>query len=175
MNLLNGDLNIVFENFLFFVTATVFLVIVGWAWRDAKPYSLPHPLPSWFKIWFGTVQIAGGLLPIVALLWGWWKGYESVLIALIPYVIMLGLQILSETVTLRQFQSVVWVMVPYLYVPYRVWQLYEGLSVLNSVDELSWVHNLLLVNIILWIGNYCLDLSQLPFLLRWEVQEPRET
>lgn len=172
MSILNDDLNIVLENFPFFVAATAFSVVVGWAWRDAKPYSLPNPLPSWFKIWFGTVQIGGGLLPIVALLWGWWRGYESVLIALIPYLIMLGLQILSEIVSLR-FQSVVWVMVPYLYLPYRVWQLYDGLSVLSPVGELIWVRNLLLANIILWSGNYCLNLSQLPRLLRWEVQ-PRQ-
>ena len=174
MSLFNSD-NIILENLLFFAAATAFLGVVGWAWRDAKPYSLPHPLPSWFKFWFGTVLIGGVLLPIVALLWGWWRGYESVLIALIPYVIMLGLQILSETVSLRQFQSVVWVMVPYLYVPYRVWQLYEGLTVLNPINELIWVRNLLLVNIILWVGNYCLNLFQLPLLLRWQVRELRET
>lgn len=158
------------ENLLFFGAATAFLAIVGWAWREAKPYSLPQPLPGWFKIWFGTVQIGGGLLPIAALIWGWWQGYESVLVVLIPYLIMLAVQILSELVTLR-WQTVVWVMVPYLYIPYRVWQLVEGLSILAPVDELNWIRNLLLFNLVLWIGNYCLDLAQLPRLLRWEARE----
>jgi len=82
---------------------------------------------------------------------------------------MLGLQILTESVLLRQFHSVVFVMVPYLYLPYRVWQLYEGMM-LNSADELAWMRTLLLAEIVLWTANYALDLSQLPRLLRWEVK-----
>lgn len=82
---------------------------------------------------------------------------------------MLGLQILSEILTLRYFHSVVWVMVPYLYLPYRFWQLYQGLTLLNPQPDLIWVQNLLVVNLVLWILNYVLDVSQLPRLLRWEM------
>lgn len=165
------EVNLLFENLLFFAIATSFFVVVGWAWRQSKHYSLPQPLPEWFKVWFLTVQVVGGLLPLlVMLLWGVWWGYSSVLTVLIPYFVMLGLQILSEIVTLRQFHSVVWVMVPYLYLPYRVWQLYEGLTLLSPASELMWVQNLLLIEIVLWALNYALDLSQLPRLLRWEVQ-----
>lgn len=165
------NLNLLLENLLFLVSTTFFLVVVGWAWRHAKPYELPQPLPGWFKIWFLTVQVGGGMLPLVAmLLWGVWWGYDRVLAVLIPYFVMLGLQIQSESVALRQFHSVVWVMVPYLYVPYRVWQLYEGLMLLGPDRELIWVQNLLLVEIVLWTLNYALDLSQLPRLLHWEVQ-----
>lgn len=164
------EIKLLLENLLFFAIATSFLVVVGWAWRQSKPYSLPQPLPVWFNIWFFTVQVVGGLVPLLAiLLWGVWWGYSSVLTVLIPYFAMLGLQILSEIVTLRQFHSIVWVMVPYLYLPYRVWQLYEGLTLLNPASELMWVQNLLLVEIVLWTLNYALDLSQLPRLLRWEV------
>jgi len=94
-----------------------------------------------------------------------------VLTVLAFYFLMLGLQILSEIITLKQFQSVVWVMVPYLYLPYRLWQLYEGLTILNSDSELMWVRTLLIIEIVLWTGNYLLDLAQLPRLLRWEVKE----
>lgn len=161
--------HLLFENLLFFILATSFFVVVGWAWRKSKPFYLPEPLPKWFKIWFLTVQVGGGVFPLVAmLLWGVWWGYWSVLTVLIPYFVMLGLQIISEILTLKYFHTVVWVMVPYLYVPYRVWQLYEGLSLLNPTDELTWVRNLLLVNIVLWILNYALDLAQLPRLLRWD-------
>lgn len=129
MTFLNSDLNILLENLLFLVVATSFLVIVGWAWRHSKPFELPQPLPAWFKGWFLTVQVVGGLLPLVVmLLWGVWWGYSSVLTVLVPYFVMLGLQILSEILTLRWFHSVVWVMVPYLYLPYHIWQLYQGLN-----------------------------------------------
>lgn len=160
-----------YENFLFVVTATSFFVGVGWAWRKAKPYDLPQPLPAWFKIWFLTVQIGGGVLPLVALVWSIWQGYSDVVTVLAWYFIVLVLQVLSESLSLRRFRSVVFVMVPYLYLPYRIWQLYEGLTILNPVSELIWIRNLLLFEIVLWTANYALDLSQLPRLLRWEIED----
>lgn len=172
------NLNLLFENLLFFVFATSFLVFVGWAWRHSKPFSLPQPLPAWFKAWFSIVLVVGVALPLLAMiLWGvsWGdgnasaKGVRSVLQALIPYFVMLGLQILSESVTLNRFQSCVWVMIPCLYLPYRIWQLYSGLTLL-SFDGSIWVQRLLLAEIVLWIFNYGVHLSQLPRLLRWEVQ-----
>ncbi len=173
---MNTNLYLLLENLLFLVLATSFIVIVGWAWRHSKPFSLPEPLPEWFKVWFGTVQVVGVLLPLLAMLvWGVWWGYSSVLTVLSWYFVMLGLQILSEILTLRQFHSVVWVMVPYLYLPYRIWQLYEGLTLLSPEPELIWIRNLFTFEIVLWTLNYALDLSQLPRLLRWEVQENSDT
>lgn len=51
-------LNIVGEDLLFLLAATLFLAVVGWAWRKAKPYQLPEPLPSWFKLCFRLVAVA---------------------------------------------------------------------------------------------------------------------
>jgi hypothetical protein len=117
----------------------------------------------------------GVLVPLIALiLWGVWWGYSKVLTVLAWYFLMLGLQILSEILTLRKFPSVVWVMVPYLYLPYRIWQLYEGLQILSPEPELMWIRILLIVEIVLWIGNYVLDVSQLPRLFDWEIQENQE-
>ncbi len=165
------NLNLLIENLIFLFVATAFLVIVGWAWRHLKPFDLPQPLPGWFKVWFLTVQLAGGLLPLVAmLLWGVWRGYSSVLTVFLSYFAMLGLQILSEIATLRWFHSVVWVMVPYLYLPYRIWQLYEGLMLLEPESDLMWVQYLLILEIVLWTLNYGLDLAQLPRLFRWEAK-----
>jgi hypothetical protein len=173
MTSLNTNLYLFLENLIFFIAATSFFAIVGWAWRNSKPYSLPQPLPDWFKIWFGTVQFVGVLPPLLAMLWwGVWRGYSSVLSVLAWYFVMLALQILSESLSLRKFRSTVFVMVPYLYLPYRIWQLYEGMTLLNSTNELIWVRYLLIVEIILWIGNYALDLAQLPRLFHWEVKEP---
>ncbi len=165
-------LNLLVENALFLMGSTAFLVIVGWTWRHLKPFELPQPLPEWFKGWFLTVQVVGGLLPLVVmLLWGVWWGYFNVLGVLASYFVLLALQVLFEIATLRWFHSVVWVMVPYLYLPYRIWQLYEGLTLLSTESELMWVQRLLIIEIILWTLNYGLDLAQLPRLFRWPLNE----
>jgi hypothetical protein len=179
---LNTNLYLFLENLLFLVASTSFFVFVGWGWRHLKPMSLPEPLPGWFKIWFGTVQVLGGLLPLpVMLLWGVLWGSdtygtlrERTLSVLLSYYLMLGLQILFESLTLRRYQSVVWVMVPYLYLPYRIWQLYEGLILLGSEAELMWVRYFLILQIVVWTVNYALDVSQLPRLFRWALQDNSE-
>lgn len=169
---MSSNFSLLLQDFLFVGIASLFFLLVGWAWRQAKPYDLPRPLPGWFTIWFLTVQLGGIVLPLAALLWwGVWQGNSVVLGILLSYFLVLGLQILSESLALRQFRSVVFVMVPYLYIPYRIWQLYQGAMVLSGTRELVWVSNLLLAEIVLWMLNYALDLAQLPRLLQWEINE----
>ena len=94
--------NIIFENLLFLGIATSFLVFIGWVYRQSKPFSIPQPLPTWFKAWFSVVIVLGIALPFLAMLfWGVWQGNQSVLQVLISYFVMLGLQILSESVTVN--------------------------------------------------------------------------
>lgn len=156
------------ENLIFFAIATAFFAVVGWSWRDTAPYELPKPLPGWFRIWFLSVQFLGIVPPLVALLvWGIWQGNFDVVAIFAAYFLMLGLQILSESLSLRRFQSTVFVMVPYLYLPYRFWQLYEGLNLLSSDPALVWVRYILILEIVVWIINYGLDLAQLPRLFHW--------
>ena len=160
------------ENLLFFVLSTTFFLLAGWYWRNAKPYSLPESRPSWFKFWFLSVQILGGLVPLIALIiWGLLWTNPTVIAVFASYLLMLGLQIFAEFLSLRYLATVVWVMIPYLYVPYRVWQLYEGLNLLENTSELMAVQIILILNIGVWIVNYCLDLAQLPFLFYWETKE----
>lgn len=167
--------NIFIENSLFVIISTSFLVFVGWVWRRGKPFSIPQPLPTWFKAWLSVVLVVGVVFPVLAIvLWGVWLNHESVLLALIPYLVMLALQILFEIVISKRFQSCVWVMIPCLYLPYRAWQLYSGLMLLSLESGTIWVQRLLLVEIVLWIFNYGVHLSQIPRLLRWELQPEKE-
>jgi hypothetical protein len=165
------ELNLLWENFIVLVLVTSFLVFVGWVWRESKPFTLPQPLPTWFKTWLFVVLVVGVLLPAIALgLWGIWWQHTSVVVAIAPYFLMLGLQILSESVAINRFHSCVWVTIPCLYLPYRIWQLHAGLTLLSSESELMLVRNLLRLEMGLWIFNYGVHLSQLPRLLRWDVQ-----
>ncbi|MGJ3251400.1 MAG: hypothetical protein ACFE0J_09750 [Elainellaceae cyanobacterium] len=162
------------ENLIFLAIATLFLAVTGWAWKTATPYSLPQPLPGWFRVWFLSVQTFGIIPPLIALIWGIRQGYSGAIAIWAAYFAMLGAQILSEFLTLRQFRSVVWVMIPYLYVPYRLWQLYEGIALINP-NTASWMYILLIGEIVLWSGNYLLDLAQLPRLFRWEtIQDSKD-
>jgi hypothetical protein len=174
MSSVDINLSLLLENLCFFLIATTFILIVSRGWKNAKPYTLPFP--SWYKWWFLPVQLLGGLLPLlVMLLWGLWWKYQSVLVVLGWYFIILGLQVLTEILTLRKLQNVVWVMVPYIYLPYRFWQLYEGFTLLSSEPDLVWVRYLLIFEVLLWLVNYLIDVSQLPRLLRWEVSSSSET
>lgn len=162
--------SIVGSDLLFVAGATAFLALVGWAWRRANPFDLPSSLPAWFRVWFVTVLIVGLVAPIAALEWGAFHGDAIVLNVLIPYFVLLALQILTESIILRWFHSVVWVMVPYLYLPYRLWRLYQGLALLESSD-LTWFHTLVQVEIVLWTANYGFNLVLLPQLLRWQTKD----
>ena len=155
------------ENGCFVAIATLFLGVTGWTWRNSKPYSLPDPLPSWFQYWFGSVQFLGTVPLIIALVVAIREQQTDVIWIISAYFVLLAAQVLSEFLTLRQFQSVVWVMVPYLYVPYRLWQLYEGTTLTQLPNSLGWIDVVLLAEIFVWGGNYLLDLAQLPRLLRW--------
>ncbi|MBD2489961.1 hypothetical protein [Aulosira sp. FACHB-615] len=170
MNAWNINLYLLRENLLFFTVSTFLIGVISWGWKNAKPYTVPLPFPWWYKWWFLTMQILGVLLPLlIMLLWGvWWK--QGIVLAVLDwYFIILVWQIFFETFTLRKLQHVVWVMVPYIYLPYRFWQLYEGLTLLGSQTELLWVRYLLILELVLWIVNYAIDVVQLPRLFRWEV------
>jgi hypothetical protein len=168
-------LNILLENLLFLAVSTAFIVYMGRVWENSKPFTLPKPLPAWFSAWVIIVQVVGIALPLVAMiLWGVWWSHPTVLQVFLSYFLMLGLQIAFEIVTLRQFQSCVWVMVPYLYLPYRFWQLYTGVQLLSYESDIVWVQRLLIAEIVLWTVNYVIDVSQIPVLLRWGVQSESE-
>ncbi|MBD2665072.1 hypothetical protein B6N60_04710 [Richelia sinica FACHB-800] len=167
----NLNLYLFLENLLFLLGATLVIFMMAWGWRNAQPYTLPLPFPGWYKIWFLSVQILGALVPFLVMVWwGLIKGEYRVLTILGWYFFNLGMQIISESLTLRKYQSIAWVMVPYIYLPYRFWQLYESWSILNREAELIWLQYLLLLEIVVWAINYLLDVSQLPRLWYWEAK-----
>jgi vacuolar-type H+-ATPase subunit I/STV1 len=167
--------NLLLETIGFLAIANSFFVIFWRRWRNLPPYHLPEPLPSWFTPWLYIVLIVGILLPVGALLWwGVFLGNRLVVEAIAPYLLLVGLQVLSESVTLNQLQSCVWVTVPFVYIPYRIWQLARGAMLLGEDSGTLWVQRLLILEIGVWVINYLLDLSEIPRLLRWDIQEESE-
>jgi hypothetical protein len=157
------------ENLLFFTIATAFLAFLTWIWRHTKPFDIPLPLPAWLRFWFFTVQVLGVLVPVAIAFWAGISLRDTpVLSILLSYLLMLALQIVTEIILLRQFHTVAWIAIPYLYLPYRVWQLYQGILSTNAIEELGWFQALLVLEIGIWIINYSFNLIQLPTLLRWD-------
>jgi len=172
MSLFNENFNSFFESILFFLVTNFCLLFMAWMWRRAKPFSLPQSLPLWFKIWLGIIWLIGIILPILTmLLWGLWWSHTVVLQAMIPYFIMLALQGLSEKVILKVFQSSVWAIIPCFYLPYRIWQLHSGLTLLVMKSEPILVQKVLLLEMIFWLVSYVVHLSQIPTFLNWNILE----
>jgi hypothetical protein len=89
--------------------------------------------------------------------------YSSIRLIVVAYLLRRKLvQLLCSSIRLIVFLF-------YLYLPYRIWQLYEGMMLIKT-DEFGWIQSLLVAEIILWTANYALDLSQLPRLLRWDIK-----
>ncbi len=168
MTTLNPYLRLVWENLIFLTFAVSFFAAAGYAWRNSKPFEIPKPLPSWFQTWLSVVLVVGIMFPVVATaIWGVWQRNLVVVIVFASYLIMLGLQIVIEIIMSKRFQSPIWVTVPCLFLTYRFWQLYEGITLVSPDANLIWVKYLLILELILWIFNYGVHLSQLPRLLQW--------
>jgi hypothetical protein len=168
MAALNPYFRLVWENLIFLSLGISFFAAAGYAWRNSQPFEIPKPLPSWFQTWLSVVLVVGIVLPVVATaIWGIWQRNLVVVIVFASYLVMLGLQIVIEIIMSKRFKSPIWVTVPCLFLTYRFWQLYEGITLVSPDANLIWVKYLLILELALWIFNYGVHLSQLPRLLRW--------
>jgi len=60
-------------------------------------------------------------------------------------------------------------MIPYVYLPYRFWQIYIGLQIIEP--QLTFARYVLIINLITWIISYLINLAQLPRLFHWQGTE----
>jgi len=161
------------ENLIFLVLATLVLVVGVKRYPDARPFPGPvKPWPLWFRIWFPIIWFVGGVIPLITLVgWGIIGGNTSVVLALTPYFVMFFLQIVSEQVVWKNFQSPIWVIVPCLYLPWRVWQCVRGLETLGPDSGLLVADITLWALLVLWILNIFVHFTGIPNSMRWN--EPR--
>ncbi len=161
------------ENLMFFAIASVILIVGIKRYPNARPFPGPvTPWPAWFKVWFKVIWVVGFLLPIIALVgWGLIAGETITLLALAPYFIMFFLQIGSEQYIWKKHQSPIWVIVPCLYLPWRVWQCVRGLETIEPRADLFFVEYTLWALLILWIINVGVHYTGIPASMRWN--EPR--
>lgn len=168
-------LTLLIETLLFLVVATTVLTVGVLRYPNPRPFPGPvTPWPRWFQIWFKVIWLVGFAIPIVVLVgWGVIGGETIVLLALGPYFVTFIIQIVSEQVVWKKYKSPMWVAVPCLYLPWRVWQSVRGLETIEPRPDLVFVEYSLWALLILWIINIGVHYTGIPNSMRWN--EPRAT
>lgn len=159
---------IVLQETVFFVLACACL---AWAqWRLPKPaarFPGPRPVGPVFKAWLVTIWAVGLVLPLVALVAaGLVGGSTATSLALLPYFAMFVAQVASELLCWKRLGSPVWVIVPCLYLPWRLWQCFRGLEVAADAPLLTVVT--LQALIVLWTINIGVHFTNIPATMRWD-------
>jgi hypothetical protein len=152
---------------LAFISCVV--VALAWAqWRLSGPVAAfpgPRPVGPIFKIWFVVIWLVGGVLPLAALIYdGGMRGQAGTVWAIAPYVLMFALQIVCEMVMWKRLQSPVWVIVPCLFLPWRLYQCARGLDVADA----SFTVFALQAMFVLWVINIGVHFTNIPRALRWD-------
>jgi hypothetical protein len=168
--------SVVLPNLLFFVLACACLL-----WAHARTgtkgarFPGPRPVGPWFKGWLIVIWVVGLVLPIAALVIdGLIGGHVVTWWAILPYIIMFVAQVASELFVWKRWRSPVWVIVPCLYLPWRVFQVVTGLG-LPGVAEAGFTLFTLYALLVLWVINIGVHYSNIPNTMRWDYHPPEAT
>jgi hypothetical protein len=164
---------VVLQEIAFFAIACAY---IAWAlWRlppEIARFPGPRPVGPVFKAWFVVIWLVGGVLPLAALVVdGIAGGSRATLLALLPYLAMFALQIASEMFCWKGRGSPVWVIVPCLYLPWRLWQSYRGIGVAADGPLLTLATMYALF--VLWVINVGVHYTNIPRAMRWDYH-PRD-
>lgn len=157
---------VILQELVFIAAACAVLV---WAqWRLPKPSAAfpgPRPVGPVFKVWLVVIWAVGLLLPVAALLVdGVGAGSRAALLALVPYLALFVAQVASELFCWKRWRSPVWVLVPCLYLPWRLFQVYRG----HGFDPPPLTGLTLDLLFVLWLINIGVHYTNIPATLRWD-------
>ncbi len=170
-----GITSVWLQELVFFVLACACL---GWA-QARLPVPLaafpgPRPVGPVFRVWLLIIWGVGLLLPLAALLVdGLLGGHATTRVALLPYFLMFFAQVASELVCWKKMRSPIWVLVPCLYLPWRLWQSVRGLEIADDGPVLTLITLYALA--VLWIINIGVHYTNIPRTLRWDYHAPDST
>ena len=156
------------QEVVFFLLACACL---AWAqWRlpaGVAAFPGPRPVGPVFKVWLLIIWGVGLMLPLLALVVdGLLGGSAATRLALLPYFAMFFAQVASELFCWKRWRSPVWVLVPCLYLPWRLWQSFRGLDLATEAPLLTLVT--LYALIVLWVINIGVHYTNIPRTLRWD-------
>jgi hypothetical protein len=120
-----------------------------------------------------VIWVIGLVLPLVALGYdGLIRARTPVLLALLPYFLTFFAQVATEIYVWKRWRSPVWVIVPCLYLPWRVYQQAVGLEVIRG-EDVPLTSLTLYALLILWIINIGVHYTNIVNTLRWDAH-PRD-
>jgi hypothetical protein len=161
------------QNSVFIVLACACLL---WAERRTRPgpvFPGPQPVGPMFRAWLIVIWLVGLALPAIALAWdGVVRGEIAVAAALLPYFLTFFAQLATEIFVWKRWRSPVWVIVPCLYLPWRVYQQAIGLALVEGA-EVPLTRFTLYALLILWIINIGVHYTNIVNTMRWHAH-PRD-
>ena len=155
--------SVVLANCAFFAFACLTLVWAQWRTEAGPQFPGPQPVGPVFKVWLVVIWVVGLILPIVALVLEWGAPTR---LALVQYLLMFVAQVGTELFVWKRWRSPVWVLVPCLYLPWRLFQSGWGIA---SVDgtALPWTALTLYALFVLWLINIGVHYTNIVNTLRW--------
>jgi hypothetical protein len=167
--------DVVMHNLIFLLLASAALAWAQWRTLPGPAFPGPRPVGPVFKVWLVVIWTVGLLLPLAAILVdGVIGGNRAVLWALVPYLIMFVAQVLSELFVWKRWRSPVWVLVPCLYLPWRLYQVAMGFDIMGEAGAMPLLTLITLwALLLLWIINIGVHYTNIPNTLRWDYH-PRD-
>jgi hypothetical protein len=158
----------------FVLAATACLTLLAWYLSaGGLPWLMPlstqdlfRLAPPWvspaFRLWMATAAILTLALPLLALVA--WGRHSSVRWALLPYVLVLAVQIAAESVITRLFSARPVALAGLLYTSYRLWQLVRARAAFAAATApvglaRRGVDLLLLAGLVFWSANLLVVLA----------------
>jgi hypothetical protein len=159
---------VLLHNGAFVFLACVCLAWARWRTPDGAPFPGPRPVGPVFKVWLVVIWAVGLILPVAAIIWdGIIGGHSETLLALIPYIATFFIQVAMEIFVWKRWRSPIWVIVPCLHLPWRLYQVSMGFAIMGGVDAPLTMVTLWGL-LALWIINIGVHYTNIVNTLRWD-------
>lgn len=161
------------QNSAFFLIASLYVWIGARRCLGTTPFPGPRPPGSAFKVWLVVIWLVGLVLPVVTIgTVGVGEEIATVTVGLVAYLVMFVAQVASEIFVWKRWRSPIWVIVPCLYLPWRLWQCVWGWS-LPEVQGSALASATWIALFVLWVINIGVHFTHVPLTLRWD-HHPRD-
>lgn len=139
--------------FLFIAIATLLSVLVGWLVHQGKLPLKPmmaFTSAQWqfMRVWVKVALAVGVVLPLIMLVAFWHESIPRQFFSC--YLFVVAVQLVCERSFSRLLTKSIVVIIGTLYTGFRIWQLWEGLQLIDY--QMPWLALLWLV-LLFWVAN----------------------